>query len=75
MAVLRAALDGPAYHDDLLDAAGLRHLPRDCTRHVVPLVSGGLLELAVPERPTAKTRRYRITDSGRTFVAANEKNA
>lgn len=67
--MLEAAADGAVHRNDLLDAASLRHLSQNYSRHVVPLVADGLLELTIPDKPRSPDQRYRITNLGRQFLA------
>lgn len=67
--MLRAAVDGPVHRNDLLDAANLKHLAQNYSRHVGPLVLDGLLELTIPEKPRSRDQRYRISEQGRAFLA------
>jgi len=65
---LSAAVDGPVHRDVLLEAVGLKPLSQNYSRHVVPLLEGGLLAMTVPDKPRSKAQRYRITDAGREFL-------
>ena len=66
--MLTAAEAGPVHRDALLDAAKLRHLSQNYSRHIVPLVTDRLLELTLPDKPRSKDQRYRITELGRKFL-------
>ncbi|WP_398401423.1 Fic family protein [Schaalia sp. JY-X159] len=66
--MLTAAEAGPVHRDTLLDAAKLGHLSQNYSRHIVPLVTDGLLELTLPDKPRSRDQRYRTTELGRKFL-------
>ncbi|OLO77536.1 AAA family ATPase [Actinomyces oris] len=66
--MMRAAASGPVHRNILLEAAGLKPLSQNYTRHVVPLVSRGLLAMTVPDKPRSKAQRYILTDEGRAYL-------
>jgi ATP-dependent DNA helicase RecG len=69
MSMLQAALDAPASRDVLLEAAGLSTVYGNYTRHVLPLLDAGLLELTHPENPRHRAQRYRLTELGRRILS------
>ena len=66
--MMRAAAHGPVHRNALLEAAGLKPLSQNYTRHVVPLVNRGLLAMTVPDKPRSKAQRYILTDEGRAYL-------
>ena len=66
--MMQAAAHGPVHRDILLEAAGLKPLSQNYTRHVVPLVNRGLLAMTVPDKPRSKAQRYILTDEGRAYL-------
>lgn len=66
--MMRAAAQGPVHRNILLEAAGLKPLSQNYTRHVVPLVNRGLLAMTVPDKPRSKAQRYILTDEGRAYL-------
>ena len=66
--MMRAAAQGPVHRNALLEAAGLKPLSQNYTRHVVPLVNRGLLAMTVPDKPRSKAQRYILTDEGRAYL-------
>ena len=70
--MMRAAADGPVHRDSLLAAAGLRPLSQNYARHVVPLLSSGLLAMTVPDKPRSKAQRYVLTEAGRAHLAEHD---
>jgi predicted HTH transcriptional regulator len=70
--LLRAAADGPVARSDLLAAAGLSQSPTNFRRHVLPLVSAGLLEFSIPDKPRSPKQRYLITAAGRALLGRGD---
>ena len=66
--MMRVAAQGPVHRNTLLEAAGLKPLSQNYTRHVVPLVNRGLLAMTVPDKPRSKAQRYILTDEGRAYL-------
>ncbi len=59
----------PLSRADLQRAAGLRDQKHFVAEHLRPLVAAGLLEPTNPGRLRGQKQRYRLTDSGRAFLA------
>ena len=53
---------------DLLSRLGLSNETRNVRRHLEPLIDAGLVERTIPDKPTSRLQRYRITDAGRTYL-------
>ena len=51
-----------------MGALGITNQTRAFQRHVEPLIEAGLVERTVPDKPTSRLQRYRITDAGRTYL-------
>lgn len=66
--MMQAAAHGPVHRNTLLEAAGLKPLSQNYTRHVVPLLNRGLLAMTVPDKPRSKAQRYILTDEGRAYL-------
>jgi predicted HTH transcriptional regulator len=67
--LLRAASE-PATRESLQDATGLRNREHFRQTYMEPLVAGGWLELTVPDKPTSRLQKYRLTEKGRSWLAA-----
>ncbi|WP_243106836.1 Fic family protein [Actinomyces lilanjuaniae] len=53
----------------MLSQIGLSNETRNARRHLEPLIEAGLVERTIPDKPTSRHQRYRITDTGRTWLA------
>ncbi|MDR1431081.1 MAG: putative DNA binding domain-containing protein [Propionibacteriaceae bacterium] len=72
--ILREASRGTRSRQELLAAGDLSQSSNNYRRHIMPLVSGGLLAMSVPDRPNSPGQRYVITDKGSAELAALEQN-
>ncbi len=68
LAVLEAARDGERSREDLQAAAGIRDREHFRQQHLDPLLSAGLLERTIPDKPRSSRQRYRLTAAGRAFL-------
>lgn len=53
---------------EIMNALGITNQTRAFQRHVEPLIEAGLVERTIPDKPTSRLQRYRITDAGRTYL-------
>ncbi len=58
--------NGPKGTTELMAALGLSHRPTFRNNYIRPALSAGLVEMTLPESPTAKNQKYRLTTRGRT---------
>ena len=70
--VLRQVRADPASRADLMAALGITNQTRAFRRHIEPLLAAGLLERTLPDKPTSRDQRYRITELGRVTLAQQE---
>ena len=54
-----------------MEVLGIVNQNRAFNRHVQPLLDAGLLERTVPDKPTSRLQRYRLTDAGRDYLDSN----
>lgn len=68
--VLSAAASDPRTRAELQSAAGIKHREHFRKTYTEPLVSAGWLEQTIPDKPTSRHQRYRLTEQGRAWLAA-----
>jgi hypothetical protein len=66
--VLRVAVE-PAAREQLQEAMGLQNREHFRQTYLEPMVTGGWLERTVPEKPTSRLQKYRLTAKGREWLA------
>ena len=69
IAMLRACLGGPVPAETLSATVGHSSRTGHFKRWLKSLLSGGFLEMTVPDRPTSPAQQYRLTDKGRAAIA------
>ena len=65
--ILRACAGDPRSKADLLQAAGLANAYLNYKRHIQPLLSKGLLEMTLPDKPNSRLQKYRLTQKGHSY--------
>jgi predicted HTH transcriptional regulator len=70
--VLRVT-DEPTPREQLQEAMGLQNREHFRQTYLEPLVTGGWLERTVPDKPTSRLQKYRLTGKGRAWLAARDK--
>lgn len=65
--VLRTALD-PAPREKLQEAMGLQNREHFRQTYLGPLLTSGLLERTIPDKPTSRLQKYRLTEKGRAWL-------
>jgi len=67
-AVLQAAIE-PAPRELLQEAVGLQNREHFRQAYLEPLVTGAWLERTIPDKPTSRLQKYRLTPKGREWLA------
>ncbi|RYD30385.1 MAG: Fic family protein [Verrucomicrobiaceae bacterium] len=67
--MLRACSGEPRSKSELLQAAGLSSAYLNYKRHIQPLLTAGLLEMTIPEKPKSRLQKYRLTEKGRSRLS------
>jgi len=70
IAVLRALESKTLSRKDIFAAIGMGGDSRSFKRNIEPLLTGGLIEMTVPDKPNSKLQKYRLTDNSnsKSFV-------
>ena len=53
----------------LREALEIKHRPTFRKNYIHPAIKAGYIELTIPEIPTSRLQKYRLTDSGRAWLA------
>ena len=72
--VLSAAVDDARTRAELQSAAGIKHREHFRKTYTEPLVSAGWLEQTIPDKPTSRLQKYRLTEKGRAWLAAQSQS-
>ena len=68
-ALVRACAAAAAAGKELQHAGGYAGRTRSFERRLNRLLSAGLIEMTVPDKPRSPVQRYRVTDKGRAAIA------
>ena len=68
--VLRIVESEPKSRGDILQALGLSPHTDNVRQHIRPLLEAGWIEMTLPDRPTSRHQRYRLTAAGRAELRA-----
>lgn len=63
--LLGALERGPLATSQLQTALGLKHRPTFKENYLKPALAERLIEMTVPDRPSSRLQKYRLTDAGR----------
>jgi ATP-dependent DNA helicase RecG len=66
---LHSAESKAVSREELQAAAGIRHREHFRKAYVEPLVKAGWLERTLPDKPTSRLQKYRLTKKGRAWLA------
>jgi ATP-dependent DNA helicase RecG len=67
---LLAAMTGAMKRQEMQTSLGLKHEEHFREAYLVPALRAGLIEMTIPDKPTSRLQKYRLTDKGRARLAA-----
>jgi len=67
---LLTVVKGVMTRQELQKALGFKHEEHFRLAYLLPAITSGLLEMTVPDKPTSRLQRYKITTKGRAWLAA-----
>ena len=65
---LTACAAGPLSSREIQEATGLRHRETFQRNYLDQIISDGLMERTIPEKPTSRLQKYRLTEKGRRLL-------
>jgi predicted HTH transcriptional regulator len=63
-------LQGEMKRSAIQTALGLRHEDYFREAYLVPALTGGFVEMTIPDKPRSRLQKYRLTDKGAALLAA-----
>ena len=72
VATLLAVVDGEMPRQALQAALGLKNADHFRKAYLAPAIAAGCLEMTLPDHPTSRLQRYRLTDQGRQWLQARQ---
>lgn len=72
--VLRALANGPLRPSDIQKAVALKHRPTFRANYLYPTLDHGLIEMTIPETPTSRLQKYRLTPAGQAWLQQQSNN-
>jgi Fic family protein len=67
-AILKTLKAGNLSRREIFAAIDMSGDTRSFNRNIVPLLSGGLIEMTVPDKPNSKLQKYRLTNKGKAAI-------
>jgi Fic family protein len=68
VSVLKALENRSLPRKEIFAAIGMSGDSRSFKRNIEPLISGGFIEMTVPDKPNSRLQRYRLTDRGESVI-------
>ena len=68
LAVLKALKSKNLSRNEIFAVIGLNNNYRAFKRNVEPLLTDGYIEMTVPDKPSSKLQKYRLTDKGKAVI-------
>lgn len=72
--LLTCLTQGEMSAGELRSALRIKHRPTFRTNYLHPALATGLIEHTLPDKPSSRLQKYRLTDKGQKFIAAQAKN-
>jgi len=66
--LLGAVMNGALSREELQSVTGIKHREHLRKTYLEPLITSGWIERTIPDKPTSRLQKYRITDKGRTWL-------
>jgi DNA-binding transcriptional regulator PaaX len=70
--LLAAASNEVMSREELQAATGIRHREHFRKAYIEPLVTSGWIQRTIPDKPTSRLQKYRLTDKGRAWLAGGK---
>ena len=71
LAVLEALADKSLSRKEIFAAIGMSSDSRSFKRNMEPLLSAGLMEMTLPDKPNSRLQKYRLTEKGRAVIGGD----
>jgi len=71
LAVLKTLKNNSLSRKEIFAAINMSGDSRAFKRHIEPLLTEGLVEMTVPDKPNSRLQKYRLTDKGKTLTGGN----
>jgi Fic family protein len=68
LAVLKTLESKSMSRKEIFSAIGMSGDSRSFKRNIEPLLTGGLIEMTVPDKPNSRLQKYRLTDTGKNKI-------
>lgn len=65
---LLSVLSGPMKRTDIQNALGLKHEDYFREAYLSPALADGLVEMTIPDKPTSRLQKYRLTAKGKALI-------
>ena len=66
--ILKALEAGNLARKEIFAAIGLSGDTRSFNRNIAPLLSAGLVEMTIPDKPNSRLQKYRLTTNGKAAI-------
>lgn len=68
LSVLKALKNGDLSRKDIFASIGIKGDFRAFKRNIEPLILVGYIEMTLPDKPSSKLQKYRLTDIGMALI-------